>query len=55
MTGFIPVYLNVDLPGCVRVGGVCVKVIKEPARKTPKINIDFCNTNLGLLHFSDTN
>jgi intein-encoded DNA endonuclease-like protein len=27
----------------------CVKVIKEPVRKTPKINIDFCNTNLPLL------
>jgi hypothetical protein len=27
----------------------CVKVIKEPVRKTPKINIDFCNTNLELL------
>ena len=26
-----------------------MKVIKEPARKTPKINMDFCNTNLGLL------
>lgn len=28
----------------------CVKVIKEPARKTPKVNIDFCNANLPLLH-----
>lgn len=27
----------------------CVKIIKEPVRKTPKINIDFCNTNLELL------
>ena len=26
-----------------------VKVIKESVRKTPKISIDFCNTNLGLL------
>jgi len=27
----------------------CVKVIKEKVRKTPKINLDFCNTNLALL------
>jgi len=27
----------------------CVKVIKEPIRKTPKINLDLCNTNLALL------
>ena len=27
----------------------CIKIIKEPVRKTPKINIDFCNTNLALL------
>ena len=27
----------------------CVKVIKERVRKTPKINLDFCNTNLDLL------
>ena len=29
----------------------CVKVIKEKVRKTPKINLDFCNTNLDLLDF----
>ncbi len=27
----------------------CVKVIKEEVRRTPKINLDFCNTNLALL------
>lgn len=27
----------------------CVKVIKEEIRRTPKINLDFCNTNLALL------
>jgi hypothetical protein len=35
----------------MRSGWRCLRegVIKEPARKTPKINMDFCNTNLGLL------
>lgn len=27
----------------------CVKIIKEEVRRTPKINLDFCNTNLALL------
>lgn len=29
----------------------CVKVIKEKVRRTPKINLDFSNTNLTLLEF----
>jgi intein-encoded DNA endonuclease-like protein len=27
----------------------CVKIIKEKVRKTPKVNLDLCNTNLALL------
>ena len=32
----------------------CVKVIKEPVRRTPKINLDFSNTNFALLEIVKT-